>query len=84
MFIYNCKFCWEVEIKSSKHAGSHVTNCLKNPNRGKSFEKLKVAGKTNSIEKRNDAIIKYNKTPKKCKNCELPISYDKKNKKNED
>jgi hypothetical protein len=79
MFIYNCKFCGEVEIKSSKHAGSHVTNCLKNPNRGKSFEKLKVAGKTNSIEKRNDAIIKYNKNPKKCKNCELPISYDKKN-----
>lgn len=78
MFIYNCKFCGEVEIKSSKHSGAHVTNCLKNPNRGKSFEKLKVVGKQNSIEKRNNLIIEYNKNPKKCKNCHLPIPYDKK------
>jgi predicted nucleic acid-binding Zn ribbon protein len=81
MFIYNCKFCGEVEIKSSKHAGSHVTNCLKNPNRGKSFEKLKVVGKSRSIEKRNNAITEYNKNPKKCNNCGLPIPYDKKNNK---
>lgn len=79
MFIYNCKFCGEVEIKSSRHSGAHVTNCLKNPNRGKSFEKLKVVGKQNSIEKRNNSIIEYNKSPRKCKNCELPIDYDKKN-----
>lgn len=79
MFIYNCKFCGEVEIKSSKHAGAHVTNCLKNPNRGKSFEKLKVVGKNSSVEKRNNAINEYNKNPKKCKNCEQPIPYDKKN-----
>jgi hypothetical protein len=79
MFIYNCKFCGKVEITSSRHAGSHVTNCYKNPNRGKSFEKLKVVGKNKSIEKRNRLIIEYNKNPKKCKYCELPIPYDKKN-----
>ena len=79
MFIYNCKYCGEVEIKSSRHAGSHVTNCYKNPNRGKSFEKLKVVGKNNSIEKRDRLIIEYNENPKKCKHCESPIPYNKKN-----
>jgi hypothetical protein len=81
MYIYNCKFCGEVEIKSPKHAGGHVTNCPLNPNIGKSFEKLRVIGKDKAIEKRNIAIVEYNKSPKKCENCGLPLSYDKKNNK---
>jgi len=79
MFIYNCKFCGEVEIKTSKHAGAHVTNCLLNPNRGKSFEKIKLLGPKNSKDKHKLSIINYNKKPKICKNCGCDIPYDKKN-----
>lgn len=79
MFIYNCRFCGNVEIKSSKHAGAHVTNCHSNPNRGKSFEKLILAGSKKSKEKRNSSIVDYDKNPKKCKNCGINIPYDKKN-----
>jgi len=79
MFIYNCKFCGEVEIKTSKHAGAHVTNCSLNPNRGKSFEKIKLLGSKNSKDKQKLSIINYNKKPKICKNCGCDIPYDKKN-----
>lgn len=79
MFIYNCKFCGEVEIKTSKHAGAHVTNCLLNPNRGKSFEKLKILGPKSSKDKQTLSIINYDKNPKICKNCGFVIPYNKKN-----
>jgi len=77
MFIYNCKFCGEIEIKTHKHAGAHVTNCSKNPNKGKSFEKFVFLGVKKTIEKRDKLIIDYNNNPKKCKNCNSIIPYNK-------
>lgn len=79
MYKYNCKFCGEVEIKTSKHAGAHIVNCEKNPNRGKSFQKLRVVGKELAILNRNNSILKYNENPKKCKNCNEILDYDNKN-----
>ena len=77
MFIYNCKFCGEVEIKTQRHAGAHVTNCPKNPNKGKSFEKFVFLGIKKTIEKRDKLIVEYNNHPKKCKNCNSIIPYNK-------
>ena len=41
MYNYTCRFCnEELLFENHNQIGGHVTNCRKNPNYGKSFEKF--------------------------------------------
>jgi len=81
MYKFNCKYCGELEIKTSKHAGSHIVNCEKNPNRGKSFEKLRIIGKELALLNKEKLILEYLVNPKKCEECNNVLDYNDRNNK---
>ena len=73
---YECKFCGEVEIKTPKHAGSHVVNCDKNPNKGKSYEKMVRLGREHTTTTLRKNKEKYYTEPKMCEYCSEVIPYE--------
>ena len=82
MYKFICKFCEnEIIVEKSTQIGGHVTTCKSNPNREKSFEKIRVLGPIKSRERSFNLEELYYKNPKKCVNCDNIISYDNKNNK---
>jgi len=80
MYNYTCRFCnEELLFENHNQIGGHVTNCRKNPNYGKSFEKLKLVGAKISVDKKNIRENLYYENPRKCESCDEIIPYSSKN-----
>lgn len=79
MYKFVCKHCQqEVEFEKPGQVGAHITHCELNPNRGKSYEKIKIIGPSMAIRNSENLKEIYYKTPKICMNCNEVIDYENK------
>lgn len=78
MYKFACKHCKkEIEVEKSGQVGAHITHCVSNPNRGKSYEKIKIIGPSTSIKNGENLKEVYYNNSKKCINCNCIIDYEK-------
>lgn len=77
MYKFVCKHCnQDVEVDKPGQVGAHITHCELNPNKGKSYEAIKIIGPELSIKNSKKFREKYYKNPNKCISCNNIIDYE--------